>query len=516
MINRIKHKLIIILSVFSMMLIALPQLVCQNICGLKYDYIWILGGIDKDTIPDENGGCEINFNTSPPSLNLNYKPIRNPLQNTSICSPSGDLLFYSNGCSVFNSIDEIMENGDTLNPGEIFEMSCPQHGYVGFQNMFAIPDSYNDSIYYLFYLDLVFNREPNAPFIVQPEHLYCTTIDMAGDNGHGMVKEKNMIILQDTSMMGDPMSAVKHANGIDWWIITPNRWSNSFNRILLDSGGPHFVDRQYIGMKPDSAAEGGQGKFSPDGSHFAWFHPRNGLFLYDFDREEGLLSNFRRINIPHTDFISGGCEFSPTGRFLYVNHDTSLFQLDMLAPDIQSSLTHIADFDGFTDVVSTYFFFMERTPDKRIIMNVLNGSEWLHVIQEPDKKGAACRFEQHAIKLPTINNLTIPHFPNYRLGALGDPLCDSLMVSTEPSLDSKEDIYKIVPNPASDYITIQYSGRGGETPVNISITDISGQTVLFSHELQINISNVPAGFYILTIMEEAKLIQQSKLIISNR
>lgn len=488
----------------------------QNNCDLKFDYVWIMGGKDKDTIIDEYGGCEINFNTSPPSLNSNFKPIRNPLQNASICSKSGILLFYSNGCSVFNTIDEIMENGDTLNPGEIFDMQCPEHGYIGFQNMFTIPNSYNDSIYYLFYIDLVYNREPNAPSIVQPEHLYYTTIDMAGNNGLGIVKAKNTIILQDTSMMGDPMSAVKHANGLDWWIITPDKWTNSFNRILLDSSGPHFVARQYIGMKPDSAAQAGQGKFSPDGSHFAWYHPRNGLFLYNFDRQEGLLSNFRHIEIPHTDFITGGCEFSPSGRFLYVNHDTSLFQLDMLATDIQSSLTHIADFDGFIDVLSTFFFYMERTPDKRIIMNVLNGSQWLHVIQEPDKKGTACRFEQHSIKLPTVNNLTIPHFPNYRLGALGDPLCDSLMVSTETSMVSKEVRFSFSPNPATDYIHIDYIGNADEVPVNISIIDISGHTVLSTNEFQINTSNLPSGFYIITIAEDNKVTYQSKLVISNR
>lgn len=492
----------------------LSKAICQSFCDLKYDYVWIMGDVDVDTILNEYGGCEINFNNSPISFEFHPKSIENPFQNGSICSKSGDLLFYSNGCTILNKDDAEIQNGDSLNPGEIYNQRCPLYGYLGLQNMLFIPDTYNDSIYYLFHIDIIYNRNIGAPFVLQPEHLYCTTINAYADSGKGKIVRKNEIIIQDTSMLGDPLTAVKHANGLDWWLITPNRWTNSFNRILLDRNGPHFEGRQYIGFERNPYGEGGQGKFSPDGSHFAWYHPIGGLFLYDFNRKTGLLSNFKQIDTPQVDFISGGCEFSPSGRFLYVNHDTSLYQLDVLSPDIQASLTHIADFDGFADDLPTFFYIMERTPDKRIIMNVLNGSQYLHVIQEPDKKGLACRFEQHAIKLPTINNFTLPHFPNYRLGALGDTLCDTLSVSTLNPQNENSDLFRIVPNPASEIVSIIPVDDQNHDGLSVSFFDLLGHQVKSSDLNNIDVRNLPAGIYILRITTHQKILQLSRLVIS--
>ncbi len=491
------------------------DLVCQNYCDRKYDHIWILGGTDTDTIENRYGGCEINFNSSPPSLLRHSKYFDQLLQITSMSSKQGDLCFYSNGCLVLNPLDLEMENGDSLNPGELYEEFCPDHGYIGFQNMFALPDEYHDSIYYLFHIDLIDNLDTNLASSLISENLYCTTIDMAGENGLGTVKSKNQVVLKDTTMLGGPMSAVRHANGMDWWIICPNSWTNSHNRILVDGDGPHFINRQYIGIVPDSKSVGGQGKFSPDGSKFAWYHPSNGLYLYDFDRQEGLLSNFVLIEIPAYNGVSGGLEFSPSGNFLFVNHDTSLYQVDLLSPDIQSSLTHIADYDGFVDVLPTPFFIMERTPDHRIIMSPLFGSQWLHVIQEPDKKGKACRFEQHTLKLPTVNNWTLPHFPNYRLGRLDDPLCDSVMVASPILAKTGYKKFMIRPNPASHQIVIYNLDPEIVNNLFIELTDLQGRMVLRETTLSMDVSDVPSGLYFIKIYADLILQQLEKVVVQH-
>jgi hypothetical protein len=487
----------------------------SSYCDLKYNYVWIMGGIDKDTVIDEYGGCEIDFNTEPVSLNLHPKPIRIPLQNASMSSKEGSLQFYSNGCSVFNRDDVTMMNGDTLNPGGEYNDDCPNQGYIGLQNMISIPNSFNDSIYYLFHIDFEYNPSGGSSYPINHNNFYCTTINMAGQGGLGIVIEKNKVVFNDSSMMGGPLTAVKHSNGKDWWLITPNRWSNTFNIVLLDQNGPHFEGHQNIGIVSDYRRQGGQGKFSPDGSHFAWYHPDGGLYIYDFDRTLGQLSNFRYIETPHTDFITGGCEFSPSGRFLYINNDSSLFQLDMLAPDIEGSLTHIADFDHFGDPLPTWFFFMERTPDKRIIMNVLNGSQWLHVIQEPDKKGMACQFEQHAIKLPTINNFTLPHFPNYRLGALGDPLCDSVIVATN-NISEDLNLMKIYPNPASTYFYVEDPTDSGSDNLEILVKNLFGQIMIHVEDKTVNISSLPEGLYFISIFENKHWVQTTSLVKSGR
>ncbi len=499
-------------SLFLLIAFQLP--VCsQHYCDYKYDHVWILGDMDIDTVSnDEFGGCEIDFNTSPPSFNLHPKSVGVTFQNSSMSSKDGELIFYSNGCSVFNRVDVIMENGDSLNTGEIYELNCPGGGYGGFQNMISIPDSYHDSIYYVFHITLQFNSKPNPITFVQSQSLSYTKININANEGYGSVIEKNVSIISDTNLITTPLTAVKHANGLDWWLITPDRWSNSYNIILLNESGPAFIKKQFIGIGTDPLAEGGQGKFSPVGDHFAWYHPLNGLFLFDFDREHGVLSDFEHIEIPPRDFIIGGCEFSPNGRYVYLNNDTSLYQVDLLANDIQNSLTHIGDYDGFGDPLPTSFFFMERTPEGKIIMNVLNGSQYLHLIHNPDLKGLSCNFEQHSIQLPTTNNFTIPHFPNYRLGSIFDPFCDSISVyATNPIANSE---FSIMPNPASDVLNVLIGELSD--PADLVICDMHGREWVRQRVQQgDNVVNLDlhSGMYVCMVYNGGGLVYSGKVVV---
>lgn len=485
-------KIICVIKILIMVLC--NHIYSQSYCENRYDYTWLMGGIDIDTVEDKYGGSEINFNSIPLLLKAHPRTIRMPHHNLSLSSKEGDLIFYSNGCLFFNKLDMEMENGDSLNPGEVYDWFCPLLGYPGLQSMLAIPSSYDSTLYYVLYISQVLPHDTNAFQPVQSENLYYALIDMSLNNGLGGVIAKNEIILKDTSMIGTPLTATKHANGLDWWIITPDRWSNSFHTSILSNEGLQYLGKRYIGIPPNPHSEGGQGKFSPDGSKFAWFHPHQGLYLYDFARELGLLSNFQHITIPVSDFIVGGCEFSPSGRFVYVNNDYDLYQVDTWSEEVQESVTLIDTYDGFGDPLPTRFFCMERTPDNRIFMNVVNGSQYLHVIQEPNLKGTDCRFEQHALKLPTVNNFTLPHFPNYRLGAINDTLCSDFIVSVSEIETSTNGKYTIFPNPADTFITIE-SEDNLMRSINLSIIDINSRLVLSSKENNIDVSNLSPGIY---------------------
>ncbi|MDO8368948.1 MAG: hypothetical protein Q7T20_19275 [Saprospiraceae bacterium] len=37
----------------------------------------------------------------------------------------GNLIFYTSGCYVVNAAHEIMENGDSINPGNVQQYICP-------------------------------------------------------------------------------------------------------------------------------------------------------------------------------------------------------------------------------------------------------------------------------------------------------------------------------------------------------------------------------------------------------
>lgn len=443
----------------------------QNNCNYLFDNNWILGGKDDTIDGDKYGGTILRFD--PELLITEYnKHVSQRVTSAEISSREGNLLIYSNGCDIFNSQNNIIENGENINPGEVHDLFCVDNdGYPGLNSMFILPSAYDASIFFLIHIAETINHSPDPAFSIQAQYVYSTTIKIDKDLGIEKVISKNEILLNDTSMLGSPICAVRHANGKDWWILTPDRWNNGYYFFQVDSIGPSFIREQYIGDETNPRATGAEGKFSPDGSHFAWYHPRNGVFLYAFDRGTGYLSEFNRIDIPKVDFITGGCEFSSNSRYLYINTDTSLYQLDVQANDIQGSLMHIADYDRFGAPLPTLFLYMALTPDNRIFMNTSNGTQYLHVIQNPNERGLESNFTQHAIKLPTINFLTFPNFPNYRLSAINSSYCDSLNAIID-SPNTVSDV-SIFPNPSSGIIYIS----GPENPIQYEIYNLNGMKI---------------------------------------
>src|SRR2546425_850112 len=96
-----KRHLLIILLFISLAVIA-----------QKEDYVWRVGYVGK-----------INFNAgnADTSSISNYN-INITETNSSICDSLGNLLFYTNGATIYNKMDSIMLNGDSLNPSHFMNM----------------------------------------------------------------------------------------------------------------------------------------------------------------------------------------------------------------------------------------------------------------------------------------------------------------------------------------------------------------------------------------------------------
>ncbi|HND72765.1 MAG TPA: hypothetical protein PLM03_12235, partial [Bacteroidia bacterium] len=107
--------------------------------------------------------------------------------------------------------------------------------------------------------------------------------------------------------------------------------------------GPMLVDSQNIGPKSTrNTSAGGFAKFSPDGNQWAWFTTENGLNLFDFNRENGELSNQKLLMIPHRRVFTG-LEFSPNSRFIYISAHDSLFQIDTWDSELDYELIDTFD-----------------------------------------------------------------------------------------------------------------------------------------------------------------------------
>ncbi|MDX1912121.1 MAG: hypothetical protein SFV22_11570 [Saprospiraceae bacterium] len=413
-------------------------------CQAKYDHVWTIGsgkiGISPDSIP--SGGVLMDFNATPPALTLHNYNIRRPT--AFISDKNGQLLAYTNGCAILNREHQIMANGDTLNPGVVYDEFCNPNGdYPLWQPCLFLPHPEHDSLFYLFHLRA-------DDWLWNPMNLLYSVIDATGDGGKGAVIAKNTSVLSDSIYLGNYVHATRHGNGRDWWIVSPRRIEYDMHVSLFSPEGVVYQGMQEFDLpKIDSTCCISQQGFSTDGSKY-FRNTFEGLTIYNFDRCTGLFSDPAYLDWDSLPFGGGGMVTSPNNRFLYLSSGGELFQYDLWAPDLAASRLVVGTYDGTLAPFIANFFWMGRAPDGKIYMNSSYQTYVLHVIHHPDSLGMACHFEQHADTLPALNSIKFPNMVNYRLGPL-DPPCS---VTTGEALPAAS--VRAYPNPANGQFTLEW------------------------------------------------------------
>jgi hypothetical protein len=293
----------------------------------------------------------IDFKTDPPQVSeLEWDPVSEEkvmlqsASSSSMADSSGQLLFYTDGLTVWNRFDEPMPNG-------ILNVASPLPPYLYYsveykQNPIIVPAPGQPDRYYVFTI-------PN-PFGVY--HFHYSVVDMRLDGGKGDLLQKD-VWLADS--MSPRLAAVQHANGKDYWLMTIKHRTNAYYAYRISETGIHAPVISYAGRAPDLSVFRKSGwpvsfanntfhssmKFSPDGSkmartfHLGTYRDTSGIAeyighkveLFDFDTESGRLSflmplEHDTIFLPlDTNWIVEGTgwrcyslEFSPDGSKLYV------------------------------------------------------------------------------------------------------------------------------------------------------------------------------------------------------
>ena len=289
-------------------------------------------------------------------------------------------------------------------------------------------------MYDLIYVEAITTTLEDGLVINMIRRLHHALIDMDVNEGEGIVIEKDFPLLLDT-LDGGKLTACRHGNGRDWWIVVPYLNANEYHRFLLNTNGiqDYGIINTGTGMKWGL----GQAVFSPDGTKYINYSlnefQENYLAIYDFDRCTGLLSNPIIIQNDNWAFHAG-VAVSENGRFLYESCDTVLYQIDLEAEDIAASRTRIAQYDGYYEgnnpgFLWTTFFLAQLAPNGKIYINNNTSTKHLHTIEEPNKRGMASRVEQHNVTLPTWNQRTLPNYPYYGLGPWDGSPCDTLNIN---------------------------------------------------------------------------------------
>ncbi len=395
----------------------------------KNDFNWVLG-YPPNNINNYFGGVIIDFNqnlTAPEYFETKCYALTPAV----LSSDSGRLLAYSNGCSLFNSTHDIMQGGDTIAYGLIWESYCQDLGYPGTQNHLLLPLPGDTSKAVLFYMK---SNDDITTF-----YLLYGIMQFDADHPLGYLVDKDIFLVETGT--SDLITATKHANGRDWWVLLPEDNTNRFFTFLLDPNGVTKVDSQSIGVAWDKRDHSSQAIFTSNGKKYIRFNPWKGLDIFDFDRCTGKLSNPIESG-PLSDPIkaAGGVAASMDFRYLYVSNTSVLYQYDLRSENILGSQEVIDVFDGFLDPFQTNFYQMALAPDGKIYMFSTNGVKSLSVINNPEQPGLLCNFKQHSFKLPAHVLFGSINLPYFRLGPDDGSSCDTLGLNNLPIADFRYEI----------------------------------------------------------------------------
>lgn len=446
----------------------------------------------------------------------------------SICDAQGALAFYTNGCRVYNWRHELMENGEGLNPGEVYTDFCnpfdefPRGYPTAPQSSWIVPWPGHFDQYLLLHLRIAYDYDPATPQAVGIDQLLYSLVDMRANNGEGTVVAKNVVV---DSLYREPKSnLVRHANGNDWWYVNALGNSNGYGVYLIDSSGISFWKNQFIGLVDSSFnVAGDQLVFTPQGDQLVRFSVQQGLRLFDFDRFTGILSNFRHVTFPQgtpRQLRFGSVAVSPSRQYAYVNNELEVYQYDLRAEDIAGSQLLIAEMvdDGSMTLPPTVQV-MQLGPDCKIYGYTVSGMNH-HVIHYPDERGDACGWEQGGLPLGRYVFRDQPTFPNFRLGPAGEEgsPCAEPIVSVDAAPEIQEHMARVFPNPAGREVAFVVADEG---VTQVALFDGLGRVVA-SSELtlaageigRLALTEIPAGPYLLRLrLDDGRLVVR-KLIIN--
>ena len=284
----------------------------------------------------------------------------------------GELLFYTNGETVWNRQHRPMPNGTKL-----------MGSGSSTQSALIVPDPGSGNIFY------VFTVAPQGA----PNGLRYSIVDMTRAEGLGDLPRVNLLLIQPVA---EKLAAVRHANGRDTWVVA-HRWnSNAFVSYLVTADGvsakPLMSNVGSMNAGPGRNAIGAL-KFSPDGKRLAaaLWRETNKFEVYDFDRRTGKVSNPRSFG-PYAEAY--GVEFSPDGSKVYGTcNGVGGGQTEIWQFDLQTNAKALVGKSANRKIGA-----LQLGPDGRIYVASEDNPN-LGIITQPNLLGKDCQYIDEGLKL---------------------------------------------------------------------------------------------------------------------
>lgn len=325
-----------------------------------------------------------------------------------IADSTGRLLCYTNAEQVWDRRNQLMPNGN-LRGG------CNSAA----QGALLLPRPGNRQQYFLLTLDCFEHRMIGG--------LRYSVVDMTLNNGFGDV------VTPHSSQVGIPvfntrtteaLTAVRHADGINYWVVIHLWQSNVFLSYPVLATGLGTPVQSSVGsihgmLNSANPTEGyGSLRASPNGQWLAATNPdRNLAEIFAFDNRTGQVSNARQVPLVLPAGVSPyGLEFAAGNGLLYL---TTIFSAAMVTPGAVGGLFQVNLRQpglSVTQLAAGGIAALLRGPDNRIYATEdfagLPTSS-LGVISQPDVAGTSCQYQPASVDLGTGRRATgLPNFPN--------------------------------------------------------------------------------------------------------
>ncbi len=358
----------------------------------------------------------IDFNTGLAILDANNQQADEGC--ATISDVNGDLLFYTNGVTVWNREHDVMLNGEGIG-GDLLSA----------QNSLVMPFANDATLYYIFTTEEVYGTGEYA--------LKYAIVDMKEDVSLGKV------IVKDVKLMENSTERVTGSGFSGNDVIVAHEFGNNTFRSFTTSenglSGAIFSPIGEVHAFMNELSATGYMKISPTFSQVAVLIPGTSqVEILDFD--QGVISNPRLIDTGETNLY--GLEFSADGRRLYLttsSGSSKLIQYDLDSLDSDNPVTDIeaTKFDGYTQ--GPFYGALQEGPDGTIYMAVDN-SGTVGTITSPGGDDDEVGFDPTGFDLQgRISRLGLPNFSQVESTPVQEP-----SITVEPGCVGQETTFSAV------------------------------------------------------------------------
>lgn len=370
-----KHIVLYILLLFALL---------TNAQDIKRTAIWYFG---------ENAG--IDFNTNPPTPLTDGK-INSSESTTTICDTNGALQLYSDGKAIWNKYHEKIKGSDNL-----LGNNSSSNGVL------ILPKPNNDTLFYIFYTD----AQGGA------NGFNYSIINLKGNNDSAIVITKNVKLLNSVC---ESITATKHQNGTDYWIIIHGFNDSFFYAFLLNDYGlqvcPKVSKSSFMGGSIFIAQNILKLSVNSEILANTFYDVNSKVEMSKFDNQSGLIIYKYSL---HNLSLPSGVSFSTNNNFVYVNERDKAVNQYNISSNNETAI-NLTRSKIYTPV-GYGVYGMQLSLNRKIYISS-NGLTHLSCIKKPDSVGAASNFNFNEIDLQS--KLSLVGLPNFPISNLHNPNID--------------------------------------------------------------------------------------------